>query len=390
MHLPVRTASARRSTNLLAALVAALTLAAAVLPAPALAGPAPARLDQVNVAPGILRQHYRYEGDHGGVDVQVLRFRPDDARVKMRPELGKGNIPGMEAPHEALIRLSSQGAIAGINASFFSWSGLPAGDPIGMLVRDGHYVSQPEKGTIWRGAFGITKDGGIVFDHPGYAGRMVLPADASRLKPEQTFPINAVNRWPKRRTEEDPERREVTVFTPAYGATTGNAAGVVEVTFEDYRLDPTHTRLGTVASVRNTGNAPIPPNGIVVAASEAYGREIWSRGYKPGDQLQLTFEVTDGWQSLWQVVQGGPMLLENGARTPASQWEQEGFSPSRHSDARHPRTAVGKTAAGELLLVTMDGRSSTSAGLSMRDSQTLLLHLGATDAVMMDGGGSTQ
>lgn len=379
-----------RSATLLASLLTLLLVASVTMPAPALAGPAPGRLDEVNVAPGIVRQHYRYQGDHGGVDVHVLRFRADDPRVKMRPELGKGNIPGMEATHEATTRLSSQGAIAGINASFFSWSGTPIGDPIGMLVRDGHYVSEPQKGTIWRGAFGITQDGGIVFDHPAYAGRITLPADETLKKPEQTFPINAVNRWPKRKTEEDPERREVTVFTPAYGATTGNAAGVVEVVFEDYRLDPTHTRTGTVASVRNTGNSPIPPNGIVVAASEGFGREIWSRGYKPGDKLELSFSVTEGWQSLWQVVQGGPMLLRNGGRTPASQWEQEGFNPGRHSDARHPRTAVAKTGANELLLVTMDGRTTFSAGLSMRDAQTLLLHLGATDAVMMDGGGSTQ
>ncbi|MBW3619363.1 MAG: cell wall-binding repeat-containing protein [Actinobacteria bacterium] len=381
----------RRATTLLATLVALLTAAAVVVPAPASAGPPPGRLDEVTVAPGIVRQHYRYQGDRGGVDVQVLRFRTDDARVEMRPELGKGAVPGMEATHEATTRLSPQGAIAGINASFFSWSGTPIGDPIGLFVRDGEYVSESQKGTIWRGAFGFTRSGDIVFDRPGYNGRMVLPADASRSKPEQVLPITGVNRWPKRQTADDPERREVTVFTPAYGMpTTGNAAGIVEVTFQDYRLDPTHTRTGIVASVRNTGNAPIPPNGIVVAASEAFGREIWSRGYEPGDQLQLSFATTPGWEDLWQAVQGGPMLLDDGTRTSASQWEREGFNPGRHSDARHPRTAVARTSGNELLLVTMDGRSTSSAGLSMRDAQTLLLHLGATDAVMMDGGGSTQ
>lgn len=374
----------------LSALVAALTLASVLVPTPALAGPPPGRLDEVNVAPGIVRQHYRYQGDGGGVDVHVLRFRPDDRRVALRPELAKGEIPGMEATHEATTRLSSQGAIAGVNASFFSWSGTPIGDPTGLFIRDGEYLSQPERGTVWRGAFGITETGDVVFDHPGYAGSITLPPDESLRKPEQTFPVNAVNRWPKGPTADDPERREVTVFNRGFGATTRTPAGTVEITIAGYPLEPQHEGVATVHSVSSTGNSAIPSGGIVIAASGNFGKEILSRGYEKGDTVALSFGISEGWEGLWQAVQGGPMLIADGARTGASLWEQEGFNPGRHSNPRHPRTAVARTAGGELLLVTMDGRSSRSAGLSMRDAQTLLLHLGATDAVMMDGGGSTQ
>jgi putative cell wall-binding protein len=374
----------RQLAAVAASLALALTLVTAGPPVAAEAGPAPTKLDQLTVAPGLVRQVYRYQGERGGVDVQVLRLRPEDPRVTLRPELGKGDVPGMEATHEAVTRLAPEGAIAGVNAHFFSWSGTPAGDPVGMMVRDGQYVSQPERGSIWRGGFGIQRDGGVVFGHPAYGGTIRLPE-----KHQPTFPINAVNRWPKPPTTTDPERREITAFTPSYGNTTGTPAGTVEVQFRDYVLDPTHRRTATVVSTSSSGNVNIPSRGIVVAATGNFGKEILEQ-LQPGDTVELAFEVSAGWEDLWQAVQGGPMLLTNGARTGAASWEREGFDPRRHSDARHPRTAVAKTGGGELLLVTMDGRSSRSAGLSMRDAQTLLLHLGARDAVMMDGGGSTQ
>ncbi|MGH9266162.1 MAG: phosphodiester glycosidase family protein, partial [Acidimicrobiales bacterium] len=55
---------------------------------------------------------------------------------------------------------------------------------------------------------------------------------------------------------------------------------------------------------------------------------------------------------------------------------------------RHPRTMVGMTPAGEVLLVTADGRGA-SAGLSLIEAARLMADLGAVDAMNLDGGGST-
>lgn len=58
---------------------------------------------------------------------------------------------------------------------------------------------------------------------------------------------------------------------------------------------------------------------------------------------------------------------------------------------RHPRTAVGIASDGRrLLLVVVDGRQpGRSAGMSLRELATLMLALGARDALNLDGGGST-
>ena len=58
---------------------------------------------------------------------------------------------------------------------------------------------------------------------------------------------------------------------------------------------------------------------------------------------------------------------------------------------RHPRTAVGIANDGRrLILVVVDGRQKPySDGMSLRELATLLLALGARDALNLDGGGSS-
>jgi exopolysaccharide biosynthesis protein len=57
----------------------------------------------------------------------------------------------------------------------------------------------------------------------------------------------------------------------------------------------------------------------------------------------------------------------------------------------HPRTAIGVTSDRKLILFTVDGRQSgRSMGMTTEEVAEVLLEYGATDAVNLDGGGSTQ
>lgn len=61
-----------------------------------------------------------------------------------------------------------------------------------------------------------------------------------------------------------------------------------------------------------------------------------------------------------------------------------------HTLDRHPRTAVGITPQNVLCLVTFDGRSKEHAiGVTCPELAAYMLKLGCTDAINMDGGGST-
>jgi len=56
---------------------------------------------------------------------------------------------------------------------------------------------------------------------------------------------------------------------------------------------------------------------------------------------------------------------------------------------RNPRTGIGVTGDGRLLLVVVDGRSRRSVGMTLRRFARSFLDLGAVEAVNLDGGGSS-
>jgi exopolysaccharide biosynthesis protein len=57
--------------------------------------------------------------------------------------------------------------------------------------------------------------------------------------------------------------------------------------------------------------------------------------------------------------------------------------------ARNPRTIAGTTRDGKVLLVTIDGRQTTSVGTTMDETAAVADALGMYDAINLDGGGST-
>ncbi len=88
-----------------------------------------------------------------------------------------------------------------------------------------------------------------------------------------------------------------------------------------------------------------------------------------------------------QVVGGFPRLLSLGRRIGDL---QVSALPS-FAAARHPRTAVGFDAGlNHLWIIGVDGRQDGySDGMTLPELTTLLEELGATEAVNLDGGGST-
>lgn len=86
---------------------------------------------------------------------------------------------------------------------------------------------------------------------------------------------------------------------------------------------------------------------------------------------------------LQEAVGASTVLLKNGLV------ENVGYLSASKAD-RHPRTVVGTRADGTVLIIAVDGRQAAlSNGASYSDLAMILLELGATDAVNLDGGGST-
>jgi hypothetical protein len=88
-----------------------------------------------------------------------------------------------------------------------------------------------------------------------------------------------------------------------------------------------------------------------------------------------------------QAIGGGPWLVQNGVV--AVDWKEQKFQLADFVEKLHPRTAVGVTEDGILMLVTVDGRQAVSQGVSLFQLAEIMKKLGAKNAMNLDGGGST-
>jgi exopolysaccharide biosynthesis protein len=82
------------------------------------------------------------------------------------------------------------------------------------------------------------------------------------------------------------------------------------------------------------------------------------------------------------VMVSGPLLILN-------QIIEKLDTANTFNKTRHPRTAVAITKSKSILLITVDGRNENSAGMNLFELTKLMRWLHATDAVNLDGGGST-
>jgi hypothetical protein len=90
-----------------------------------------------------------------------------------------------------------------------------------------------------------------------------------------------------------------------------------------------------------------------------------------------------------EAIGGGPMLIKNSSKIITATEEvfdaASGITPASGA----PRTAIARLADGKVALMVVDGRSSASRGVSLSELADMLLNLGATDAINLDGGGSS-
>lgn len=302
----------------------------------------------------------------GPVAVQILRLDP--ARVRLESVLARDEVMGTET---VAVTAARHHAIAAVNAGFFA----PNGDPTGLLQVERELVSDTARP---RGAVALTGD---------RAGRTVLLFDivtataTVRLQTrdgEAAVPVAGIDTTRR--------RGRLMLFTPRYHAHTDTAARGVE-----WVLD------GSPPTVRarrdDAGSTPIPRGGFVLS----YGGldpPPPLRAVTLGDRIDVErrFETRHGtapeaWASAEHVIGGAGLLMIDGRRI--EEWEGEGLAPE-FTNERHPRTLIGVDRAGDIWLVTVDGRNpAISLGMSLQELQRLSSRLLLTDALNLDGGGST-
>jgi exopolysaccharide biosynthesis protein len=88
------------------------------------------------------------------------------------------------------------------------------------------------------------------------------------------------------------------------------------------------------------------------------------------------------------AVGGGPVLLQNGEIKITNEEELK-FAGKAIND-KHPRTAMGYTKDGKLIILVTQGRyPGIAEGATLNDEAQILKRLGCWEALNLDGGGST-
>ncbi|HAN10268.1 MAG TPA: exopolysaccharide biosynthesis protein [Clostridiales bacterium] len=130
------------------------------------------------------------------------------------------------------------------------------------------------------------------------------------------------------------------------------------------------------------------PNGIVVEDGEIkYKEEGMSSfsivGFDKDDKLIVGGNYNEADMKKYNIrdaVSFGPALIINGKTM---------IKKGNGGMGINPRTAIGQTQDGKVLLLVIDGRREDSLGATLKDVQNILLKYGAYNASNLDGGSST-
>jgi exopolysaccharide biosynthesis protein len=320
------------------------------------------------IAPGIehlqITRGYKSDKDTTGPwFINMLRIDLRKARLRMVHAMDEA--VGVETVSSLARRY---GALAAINSGYFRTTGTYRGDSVGIQMLNGQILSESNNG---RAAAGLIEGSGgqqIIFGHVVFTGELIAGAKTKHA-------INGLNRP---RADD-----ELIIFTPEFHRTTLTNPDGLEVI----------VRRGRVSEIREQqGSSTIPADGFVISAS-GNARE-WVRqnlGKRGSVRLSLKMspletDQTEEWQKAASIIGGGPQLIKD-SRVEITNTAEK-ILPAFVSNL-HPRTAIAKLKSGELLLVTVDGRQTASIGMSLSMLADLLIEFGATQAINLDGGGST-
>ncbi|GAA1549724.1 phosphodiester glycosidase family protein [Kribbella hippodromi] len=331
-------------------------------------------------------------GSTGPWHVQVLTIDPKKFRGTLDATYG----PDLEARETTSTLATLTGATAAVNAGFFVLdpkSGAP-GDPAGVGVYDGRLVSEPTNGrpALVLGPRGTSVDR-FTWHGELRAGGKVLPLDGLNRVPglirncggtaddlPTAKPLHDV-------TCTDPD--ELIAYDESYGVSTPTGPGAEVII--DKRGIVTAIRPTTRGGAIPEGGRTVQAIGNLVApllAAAHIGKPLSIRSAlldECGRPFPLTPRTT--------IVNGGPELIHNGQiHVTAAADGMVQSTPSFYYGwvhKRNPRTIAGVDNHGRTVLITADGRNVNSLGLSIAEAAAVAKSFHLTEAINLDGGGST-
>lgn len=316
--------------------------------------------------------------------VRVVTADGSHAKVRIKALLSNDKAVKRERSSKNARRKSSPGmqAMAAINGEAVKRGAVNAyAAPLSMHVSGGELMVA---GPCTRPVVGIDSDGEARIGNV----RVHIEVEIPGLRDPRT--IHRVN------THRDDAK--VVLFTKRFASSTRTASGGTEVVLDlSGTLRPSGSQQVQVVKVRKRGGNTDLKAGRAVISMKGPNNK-WVKSLRVGQRLQLNtaivrkvdaecggrIDAASGWGDVVEALGGNHFTARNGAVAAPK------YSVYPSGSQRHPRTGVGVTPDGRILMVTVDGRrAGYSVGVTLAEMGKLMISLGARDAFNLDGGGST-
>ncbi|MEG4396024.1 phosphodiester glycosidase family protein [Microcoleus sp. BROC3] len=309
------------------------------------------------------RQQYQNLGT-ARFPVVWLEVNPRQTGVKIRPILS--NPPTDKGTAPLLQTAEVSGTAAAINAGFFNRINRLA---LGAIRRENKWLSGP-----------ILNRGAIAWNDRGEFAIARLTLQETLITPtNQRLPVSHLN--------SAYVQSGIGRYNPDWGATyTPLSENEIVVTVAgDSLRDSFASRVVSQSpgGAPGTTTFPIPANGYILALRS---------DFSPVPQLSIgtllrleSNTIPADFNRFPYILGGGPVLVQNSRIVLDA--KAEGFSDA-YVRQTAIRSAIGRTAAGNLLIVAVHNRAG-GAGPNFAELAQILQQMGAVEALNLDGGSST-
>ena len=316
------------------------------------------------VEPGVWVSPYEIDGFRG----HVLKVAPGN-QSWVRPMLAEGILGNCERLPAWSKRV---GAMAAVNTTYFRTCKEEAERvPVATIKVDGEFITGSSRP---RATLGITADNQFIIDRMTVRG--TLDTDG------RTLELDSMNQLPWRRNKYIDHGNYMANRGPwnetiAFNSHWGDLAPPMEEGMRQVQISD-----GKISAISDEVNLAIPENGYVIVGPKETLPDL-----QLGQSADIDFKASNPeWDDVPEMMSGRPMLIKDGVVQ--GDWDTEDFPPpDKTKNIYGPRTLVGITKAGELLLVVTDAYNY-SYGPNFPQATELLKKLGAHTAFGYDGGTS--
>jgi hypothetical protein len=309
-----------------------------------------------SIAPGVAYANYQLETTAGPLAIHVVAVEPR-SDVKIGSVVADDSLVSHGETIGSMARRTR--AVAGINGDFFDIGNTNR--PINMVVRDGALLQLPYK----RYVLAVTRDGMPHIAEFTFTGEIAID--------DRTMPLDGIDEMPQ------PDGG-VSLLTPLYGRVPPRE-NLTLAALEPLEGVPPLARYRVTGIVDNL--SPQPPGYYVAIGPNDYSivgvPQVDAVVSATGDLSPL------GLSSMTAAVGGGALILHDG------EWYDDRDAPYRQENfKRMPCSGAAIAPDGRLFLVEVDGRQpELSVGVTRREFAALMRALGATEGLLLDGGGSS-